>query len=389
MLSTIADQSIFRRRVILCMDGTWEDPASDTNVFRWFEHVNMSPHSYHGDQWIQIPGYFKGVGLTDTGQENPVSAMVGHGIDQQILDAYQFLSNTIRDYKKDEVWVIGFSRGAYAARSLVGMLYNVGVLASQHMTPRNLRAAYEFYRHRSPKTTPESTEAYAFRKQYQCMNPLIRFLGCFDTVGSLGIPKLPFYMGGSLLQRLFHQRYHFHDTNISPWVQSAFHAIAIHEQRQWFQPVLMKYAAKPYCEQELVQLWFAGTHSDVGGGKDDPQDANSSPNGSLLANKALKWMMEMGRERGIVFTKPISEICHGGKFTLVDSYKSSFIYRLLHRKDRFIDPHVFGHKGVHALYEDGKFSYITDDDLASYPSNTLYNYIDFLLSGKKIESGGV
>jgi uncharacterized protein (DUF2235 family) len=71
----------------------------------------MSPHSYHGEQWIQIPGYFKGVGLTDNGHENPLSAMVGHGIDQQILDAYQFLSNTIRDYGKDEVWVIGFSRG--------------------------------------------------------------------------------------------------------------------------------------------------------------------------------------------------------------------------------------------------------------------------------------
>jgi uncharacterized protein (DUF2235 family) len=96
-----------------------------------------------------------------------------------------------------------FLHQAYAARSLVGMLYNVGVLASHQMTPKNLRGAYEFYRHRSPKTTPESPEAYAFRKKYQCMNPLIRFLGCFDTVGSLGIPKLPFYMGGSMCKFFF------------------------------------------------------------------------------------------------------------------------------------------------------------------------------------------
>jgi hypothetical protein len=66
-----------------------------------------------------------------------------------------------------------------------------------------------------------------------------------------------------VVQRLFHRRYHFHDTNISPWVQSAFHAIAIHEQREWFQPVLMKYAETPYCEQELVQRWFPGFHQDV------------------------------------------------------------------------------------------------------------------------------
>jgi uncharacterized protein (DUF2235 family) len=71
----------------------------------------MSPHTYKGDQWIQIPGYFKGVGITDRGQEDPLGAMTGLGIDQQILDAYQFLGNTIHDYKRDEVWVIGFSRG--------------------------------------------------------------------------------------------------------------------------------------------------------------------------------------------------------------------------------------------------------------------------------------
>ncbi|KAI8338609.1 hypothetical protein BC941DRAFT_423367 [Chlamydoabsidia padenii] len=374
MHSTTAKQAVFRRRVILCMDGTWEDPATETNVFRWFEHVSMSPHTYHGEQWIQIPGYFKGVGLTDTGKEDLVGAMVGHGIDQQILDSYQFISNTIRDYDKDEIWVIGFSRGAYAARSLVGMLYNVGVLAPHQMTPENLKAAYEFYRHRSAKTTPESPDAYAFKSRYQCKNPRIRFLGCFDTVGSLGIPKLPLYFGGTLLQRFFHQRYRFHDTNISPWVQSAFHAIAIHEQRQWFKPVLMKYAAKPYCEQELVQLWFAGTHSDIGGGKED------TGSNSLLSNKALKWMMEMGEERGMVFTKPIKEICRGGRFILMDSYKSSFIYRLLARKDRRIDPHAFEKQGLHALYDGGKFSYLTDEELASYPSKTLDTYIDYLVA---------
>ncbi|KAI8099815.1 uncharacterized protein BX664DRAFT_322188 [Halteromyces radiatus] len=393
MSSIVEDQSVYRRRIILCLDGTWEDPTKSTNVFRWYEHVHMSPHIFKGDQWIQIPGYFQGVGFTNGGQEDPISAVTGEGIDQQILDAYQFLSNTLHDDKKDEVYVIGYSRGAYAARSLVGMLYNVGLLPSNQMTPKKLKMAYEFYRHRSSETTPESAKAVAFRKKYHCMQPIIRFLGCFDTVGSLGIPKLPFYLGGSLLQQFFYDRYRFHDTNISPWVQSAFHAISIHEQRQWFKPVLMKYAAKPYCEQELVQMWFPGVHSDVGGGTfcnnhssdhDDDDDNEEEEGSCLLANQSLNWMMTMGEERGMVFTKPISEICRGGQFVMEDSYKSSIIYRLLARKDRVIDPKIFGPKGLHALYLDGNFTYLTDEELASYPSRTLYNYIDYLTAHPEI-----
>ncbi|KAI8340826.1 hypothetical protein BC941DRAFT_392499 [Chlamydoabsidia padenii] len=379
----MSERNVFRRRIILCMDGTWEDPASNTNVFRWFEHVSMSPHTFNGDQWVQIPGYFKGVGITDGGQEDPLDAMTGQGIDQQILDAYRFISDTIHDSERDEIWVIGFSRGSYAARSLVGMLYNVGLLPPHQMTPENLKAAYEFYRHRSVKTTPESPEAYAFREKHECMNPHIRFLGCFDTVGSLGIPKLPFYLGGSIWQRLFQWRYRFHDTKISPWVQSAFHAIAIHEQRQWFQPVLMQYAEKPYCDQELVELWFPGVHQDVGGGIDDT-------NNYSLPNKSLLWMMGKGEERGMKFTKPINDICRGGKFYLNDSYDSSIIYRLMARKNRFIDPRIFGKEGLHAIYEEGQFSYITKKELASYPSHTLDKYEEYLKSrngnqGPKVE----
>ncbi|ORZ13160.1 hypothetical protein BCR42DRAFT_378374 [Absidia repens] len=375
MSETSPEEAVFRRRIILCMDGTWENPLSNTNVFRWFEHVNMSPHTFENEQWIQIPGYFKGVGLTDTGQEDPVGAAIGQGIDQQILDAYQFLGNTIHDYEKDEVWVIGFSRGAYAARSLVGMLYNVGMLGAHQMTPQNLISAYDFYRHRSLDTTPESPEAYKFRETYECQNPSIRFLGCFDTVGSLGIPRLPFYLGGSIFQQLFHQKYQFHDTNISPYVQSAFHAISIHEQRQWFRPVLMKYAEKPYCKQELTQIWFPGVHQDVGGGVDEHAPDTSH---YVLPNKSLQWMMERGQERGMVFTKTIDDICHGGKFVLNDSYDSSIIYRLMARKDRVIDPRIFHDQGVHAIYESGDFSYITKEELASYPSRTLNRYLTYL-----------
>lgn len=64
----------------------------------------MSPHTYKGEQWIQIPGYFQGVGLAEQGKEEPWQA-----VDRQICDGYHFVCNTIRDYEKDEVWILGFS----------------------------------------------------------------------------------------------------------------------------------------------------------------------------------------------------------------------------------------------------------------------------------------
>jgi hypothetical protein len=96
MPSKVASKSVFRRRLIVCMDGTWQ----------WFEHINMSPHTYKGEQWIQIPGYFQDVGLTEKGKGEP-----WHDVDQQICDAYHFVCNTIRDHEKDEIWILGDSKG--------------------------------------------------------------------------------------------------------------------------------------------------------------------------------------------------------------------------------------------------------------------------------------
>jgi hypothetical protein len=96
MPSKVASKSVFRRRLIVCMDGTWQ----------WFEHVNMSPHTYKGEQWIQIPGYFQDVGLTEQGKGEP-----WHDVDQQICDAYHFVCNTIRDHEKDEIWILNDSKG--------------------------------------------------------------------------------------------------------------------------------------------------------------------------------------------------------------------------------------------------------------------------------------
>ncbi|ORX61504.1 hypothetical protein DM01DRAFT_1316272 [Hesseltinella vesiculosa] len=367
-----SENQVIRRRIILSLDGTWDTAQATTNIFRWHQHIDMTVHEYEGDHWSQIPAYFPGVGTYDKNQEhNAVDGALGIGIDRQILSAYSFLAQTLKDAEKDEVWVLGFSRGAYAARSLVGMLHNVGLLPPDRLTNHQIKSAYRFYRDRSPSTTPDCDKARAFRKENGCVNPIIRFLGCFDTVGNLGVPTLPFFLGGSLLQQLFPCGSRFHDTNLSPWVKSAFHALSIHEQRQWFKPTLMTYAQTPNWDQELVQKWFPGVHSDIGGGSGGTPTQEDE---NLLPNHALLWMMTMAQDRGLVFNQTPEFVCRGGKFTFLDSYKSSWIYSVMPRTDRVIDLDVFGKQGIHCVYTNGTFPYMTKEQLDLYPSRTLVNY---------------
>lgn len=90
---------------------------------------------------------------------------------------------------------------AYTARSLVGMIYNVGLLPEVNL--ERSREAYERYRDRFEYDHPNQIRSTRFREEYQCKMPLIHFLGCFDTVGALGVPKLPWYLGGSTCKPLY------------------------------------------------------------------------------------------------------------------------------------------------------------------------------------------
>ncbi|KAI9341854.1 hypothetical protein BD770DRAFT_329989, partial [Pilaira anomala] len=124
--------------------------------------------------------------------------MFGYGINEQIENAYKYISTNYRD-SKDQIWLIGFSRGAYAARSIVGMINNVGLLPPQNLGSFN--KAYAHYRNRNADTHPKQPLSTKFFEENDCQMPSIHFLGCFDTVGALGVPKLPWYMGGSFCKQ--------------------------------------------------------------------------------------------------------------------------------------------------------------------------------------------
>lgn len=152
----------------------------------------------------------------------------------------------------DEVFLFGFSRGAYTVRSTAGLMGKCGLLRKPQA--QRFQQAYGLYRRRDP--TADSPDVAAFR-QAHFWEIDIKFIGVWDTVGALGVP----FRG---LRWLSRRTYEFPDTELSPRVKFGHHGIGIGERRGSFRPTLWTGAPKP--GQVVEQGWFAGVHSDVGGG---------------------------------------------------------------------------------------------------------------------------
>jgi uncharacterized protein (DUF2235 family) len=206
----------------------------------------------------------------------------GRGLEENIHDAYRFL---IANYEPgDEIYIFGFSRGAYTARSLGGMIRKCGVLKREAVG--EYHNALELYRSAAVKA--DDPPALAFREKHSLCGrePVaIQLIGVWDTVGALGIP-----LRG--LRWVTRKDYQFHDTELSQSVKFAYHALAIDEHRGPFEPTLWMAKAKP--GQTIEQVWFCGAHSDVGGGY--PERG--------LSDLALDWMIAKARGAGLAFDAP-------------------------------------------------------------------------------------
>ena len=258
------------RRIVLCFDGTWNKPADEnlaaaeqveTNVCRFYRSVKQAA----SDGTQQLKWYDEGVGTK--WYDRFIGAAVGVGLEKNILDGYKFLAQQYKD--GDEVYVLGFSRGAYTARSLVGLLRNCGLVENKRL-PLRIAMAYGIYRTRDDG--PDSSTALQFKARFS-REIKVKFLGVWDTVGALGIPL-------DLLNGLNMQFYEFHDTKLSTIVENACHAIAVDEHRNDYDACLWTPDIKP--EQSLQQRWFLGAHCDVGGGYEDRR----------LSDLALRWMQD-------------------------------------------------------------------------------------------------
>ena len=269
------------KRLVICADGTWNqrDQIDEKTHLRHATNVTKVARAVCSQDHSGVPQivfYHDGVG-THPGLDKLTGGAFGEGIEGNIRDLYRFL---VYNYVPgDEIFMFGFSRGAFTVRTLAGFINTFGLLqkADDFYVP-DLYAEYQ--RSQSAEAIREDPHLRRMGAPRAC--PPIKFLGVWDTVGALGMP-------GRLGEVLSDGRFSYHNVDLHPSIQNAYHALAIDEQRVPFRPTLWTRPAG--WNGVLEQTWFAGVHSNVGGGY--------SPDG--LANEALHWMVDRAEQLGLEF----------------------------------------------------------------------------------------
>lgn len=272
------------KRIALFLDGTWNNVNDNTNVWRLKSLCTKSPD--------QLVYYSAGVG-TQTG-ERISGGMFGIGINDEVINAYQWL---VEHYEPNaQLFIFGFSRGAFTARSLAGFISKCGLLKPG--SPVSMKQMFERYR----KGTAQSVLALGkvVESQLSLEDQWIReysrpipiwFQGVWDTVGALGVP-LP------CIPNVSREDFAFLETDLRINDTHAYHALAIDEHRKAFAPTLWKKTTPkqgdtfpPRDLDHVEQRWFVGAHANVGGGYEN----------DLLAQIPLQWLMSKAIAHGLQF----------------------------------------------------------------------------------------
>lgn len=331
------------KRIAIFCDGTWNrhDAPHPTNIVRLAQAVRPEAPSEDGRSVVQIPVYVLGIGTgegtTSLGGtvDRYVAGAFGAGLTQALEATYRQLAFLY--HPGDEIHVFGFSRGAYMARSLIGLIRSSGIppLTGVGRIPE----AIARYRQRTPEGVvaregeypryhPSSEESHRFRLGFSPQvatsaaevewrlaqgEPApqlltIRYLGVFDTVGALGVP------GFFASAPLFNRDLQFHDTMLTSMVLAARHALAIDERRRAYEPALWgntaelnrgalelettgELAAVPRERLKYREEWFPGDHGSVGGG---------GPRTGLSAC-TMCWIAEGAAAEGLAFDEAALE----------------------------------------------------------------------------------
>ncbi|MBW2275349.1 MAG: DUF2235 domain-containing protein [Deltaproteobacteria bacterium] len=246
------------RNLVIGCDGTWNEPQqmsdgvpSPTNVVKFLRALKRLPGR-------QRHHYEKGVG--SRAWESLPGGIYGYGLDKRVLGGYRFLRNCFADPKwergQNRVFIIGFSRGAYTARRLAGLVAHSGIPKNSADT----ELGWEMYRER------DLTTARALKREGRFFDTPIEMVGVWDTVKATNDPD-------------------YHDHVLSGNVVAGYHAMAIDERRKSFPVLHWK------RDKRVLQTWFAGVHSDVGGGYANPG----------LSDIALNWMLYRALHHGVQF----------------------------------------------------------------------------------------
>lgn len=345
--------------IVFCADGTWNGPgepvADDTskpptNVFKLF--LNLAGHDLPGTMMLakeqervltaadgtvqQWAKYLHGVGDSSNAIVQLLGGSLGAGLIERIVRGYTFIS---RNYVAgDKIFIIGFSRGAYTARALGGMIAAKGLLDATKTDLTDKTAAYRLgaavwyaYRLRAAQSTVGwlarltniVLDLPAFLQQSVPENLLVaapvEAVAVWDTVGALGIPE--YTLQGSRLDV-----FQFADRVLSPAVRKGFHAIAVDEQRVDFTPTLWQ------PDPRIMQVLFPGAHADVGGGYVGPGIESG------LSDCALQWMMEQLEPLGVTFVTPPAYPPHANPRAIAHAPWLSGTWQFLPRGPRSFPP---------------------------------------------------
>lgn len=257
---------------VIILDGTMSSlqPGQETNAGLTFRLLGEGRPS-RGRRVYYEPG------IQWQGWRQGLDVLQGKGINRQIRRAYGWLASHYRD--GDRIFLFGYSRGAYAVRSLAGMIDRVGLLRHDCATERNVLAIYRHY-----QSNPDSAAARAFARANCHAASAVEMVGVWDTVKALGI-RLP------LLWMLTERHHAFHNHHLGRSIRHGFHALALNETREVFAPVLWE------CPEDWVgnveQVWFRGAHGDIGGQLGGFEAARP------LANIPLVWMLERAETCGL------------------------------------------------------------------------------------------
>ena len=300
--------------IAVLLDGTWSDANTHTNIAQIDARV---PRRIGGV--AQEVCYIEGVG---TGPFDRLQGgILGAGLDDDIREGYSFIA-AHHDSDDDQIHLIGYSRGAFAARSLAGMIAKCGIMRESEMPAKALFARYrdtkapglrEMQEGEKPARTAEDKLVLARSRLVR-----IRFIGVFDTVGSLGIP-------GGVGRLVNRRRYEFHDTRLSGLVDLACHAVAIDEHRKQFEPTLWTSVPIPIPQHptRVEQRWFVGEHANVGGGGTKAPAVDNPL--SLLTRE---WIVDRAVEAGLVVEPPPLPLTGDEWSGRISHFFGSFLGRL-------------------------------------------------------------
>jgi uncharacterized protein (DUF2235 family) len=262
---------------VYCADGTWQTPLNNTNVYRLYKALTVTAD--------QVTYYDDGVGADATGLTRTLDGAFGVGILQKILEGYTKIAHVYEP--GDEIFLYGFSRGAYTARSLAGMIANCG-LPMGTFSDSCVSDAFAAYR-----DPVNRVSILAGLTACGLGKATIRMVGVWDTVGSLGIP--------AIFGEIDAKAYGFLDTGLHPDVKNAYQCLAVDEHRPQFPATL--WTSPPAAGQTIEQVWFSGCHSDIGGGTASAGGVDAA---TKLSDVTLGWMASKAHALGLTMDPSIA-----------------------------------------------------------------------------------